>query len=310
MSYRGTEKEILLLKQSPFSWKPDQVLYCENTNLNCTFEQIEKMRSRGLLNYIDLFILKAMAKYKFLALSHINAYANNHMPLEKYKKDTYERNVAKMVRSGIIKKFYFAGSSSIHRSIRFYDLSRGGYSYVRDVLGDPVHHLNDVQRPERVMELLSLNQFDIGLMKSFKEKIQYRGYTETKRLGSTSAELDLYYRINDSVWSPPLNLYVLSIRRCENYSSTLLEKIRIVKSCVQCCEISGPVMVLVLCESMEALKSFVKFQEQNEDIKNEFILYTTDISNYVFGTMKSIMMCKHVAGEFITERLLLFESKS
>lgn len=306
------QKGKLLMKESPFLWKKDQTMCCENQNLNCTYDQIEKMKNKGLLNAVDFCIIRIMAGYRYLAQSHINACVSGSSLKEGYKKDSYDENIAKMVRAGIINRFCFvSGPGDLyeclpnHCSVRFYDLSKGAYSYARDVAGYKVHHLNAEQKQERVLELLSLNQFDIGMQKDFKECIRYRGYAEKRKLGSSYAELDLYYRIQRSATTLPLHLYVVSVRLYPGYENRFAEKIRIVRSCVQMHGKDEPTIVLVLCENMDSVKIMYKHQELDELLRNEVILYTTDITNYVFGAMSSIMTCKNIGDNLFLERLKL-----
>lgn len=306
------QKGKLLMKESPFLWKKDQTLCCENQNLNCTYDQIEKMKNKGLLNAVDFCIIRMMAGYRYLAQSHINACVNGSSLNERYKKASYEENVIKLVRSGIIKRFCFISEPGDlyeclprHCSIRFYDLSKGAYSYARDVAGYAVHHMNNEQRQERVLELLSLNQFDIGFRSAFNDRIQYRGYAEKRKLGSSYAELDLYYRIRRDTAALPLHLYVVSVRLSPDCKERFIEKIRIVRSCIQMHGKEEASIVLVLCEDMNSIKIMYGYQESDELLRNEVILYTTDITNYVFGAMNSMMTCKNMGENLFLERLKL-----
>ena len=307
------EKGKLLVKESPFQRMKGQTLCCENQNTNCTYEQIEKMASKGLLNAVDFCIVKELAGYRYLTQSHINACVNGSSLKKEYNKDSYEENVSKMVRAGIIKRFFFVPASGDlydclppKCSVRFYDLSKGAYSYARDVAGYKVHHLDVEQRQERILELLSLNQFDIGMQKDFKKFIQYRGYAEKRKLGSSYAELDLYYRIqNRETALPPLHLYVVSVRLYPGYEDRLAEKMRIARSCIQMQKKEGSSLLLVVCENLDSAKAMYRYQAQDELFRNEVVLYTTDIANYVFGTMSSVMTCKSMGSNLFLERLKL-----
>ena len=64
-----------------------------------------------------------------------------------------------------------------------------------------------------------------------------------------------------------------------------------------------PMIVLVLSENMYAVKRLFFYQNMDELLRNEVILYTTDISNYVFGAMNSIMLCKNIGENIFLERL-------
>ena len=302
----------MLLKESPFLWRNGQTLCCENSNLNCTYEQIGKMKKKGLLGAIDFSIIKIMAGYRYLALSHLNHCINSGDLSEDYKKDSYEANVSKLVRAGILNRYCFVcGSEDLldtlpkHRSIRFYDLSKGAYSYARDIAGYTSHHMERKVNEERVLELLSLNQFDIGISISMKESIEYKGYIEKKKLGSSYVEMDLYYRIRKRAAALPLHLYVISIRLHPGYDKRFEEKIKIIKFFLQNHTKNEPLIVLVLCENMNAVKTLYQYQNMDELLGNEVILYTTDISNYVFGSMNSILLCKNIGERIFLERLKL-----
>lgn len=307
------QKGKMLVKESPFRWMKGQTLCCENQNTNCTYDQIEKMKNKGLLNAVDFCILKKMAGYRYLTQSHINACVNGSSLKKGYKKDSYEENVFKMVRAGIINRFCFVSETGDlyeclpnKYSVRFYDLSKGAHSFARNVAGYEMHHLDSEQRPERILELLSLNQFDIGMQRELKECIQYRGYAEKRKLGSSYAELDLYYRIQKrNTTLPPLHLYVASVRLHPGYESRFAEKIRIVRSCVQMHGKEESSLLLVLCENLDSVKAMYRYQAQDELFGNEVILYTTDITNYVFGAMSSIMTCKNMGSNLFLERLKL-----
>lgn len=311
MSENIYQKAGILLKDSPFIWRKGQVLCCENRNLNCTYEQIEEMKKKGLLNAVDFCIIRIMAGYRYLALTHLNHCINSSTLSQSYKKASYEDNVSKMVRAGLINRYCFvSGSEELldtkakHCSIRFYDLARGAYSYARDVAGYTTHHIEREISEERILELLSLNQFDIGISVSLKEAIQYRGYAEKRKLGSSYAELDLYYRIRRAA-ALSLHLYVISIRLHSGYEKRFSQKIKIVRSCTQMYGRDEPAIVLVLCENMDAVKALYYHQSMDELLRTEVILYTTDISNYVFGAMNSIMTCKNVSEHIFLERLKL-----
>lgn len=300
----------LLLKESPFLWRKDQTLCCENRNLNCTYEQIKRMKDKRLLSAVDLCIIRILAGYRYLALSHLDHCINNSTLLQGYKKASYKENISKLVRAGIINRYCFVcGPEDLldtrpkHRSIYFYDLSKGAYSYARDIAGYRSHHMERRVSEERVLELLSLNQFDIGMVINGQETIEYRGYIEKKKLGSSYAELDLYYRIRKSTAALPLHLYVISIRLHPGYEKRFYEKIKIIKFCAQMHTKNEPMIVLVLSENMYAVKRLFFYQNMDELLRNEVILYTTDISNYVFGAMNSIMLCKNIGENIFLERL-------
>ena len=54
-----------------------------------------------------------------------------------------------------------------------------------------------------------------------------------------------------------------------------------------------PLIVLVTCENINAVKTLYQYQNMDEFLRDEVMLYTTDVSNYVFGSMNSIMLCKN-----------------
>ena len=306
------QKGELLLKESPFIWRDGQTLCCENRNPNCTHEQIEKMKEKRLLGAVDFCIIKIMAGYRYLALSHLNHCVNSSDLLENYKKTSYETNVSKLVRAGILNRYCFVcgledllDTTPRHRSIHFYDLSRGAYGYARDVLGYQSHHMQYKVSEERILELLSLNQFDIGMRHHMKESIEYRIYSEKRKLGSSYAELDLYYRIRRSTTALPLHLYVISIRLHPGYEKRFQEKIKIIKFFMQKYTKIEPLIVLVTCENINAVKTLYQYQNMDEFLRDEVMLYTTDVSNYVFGSMNSIMLCKNIGEHIFLERLKL-----
>ena len=298
----------LLLKDSPYLWKDKQILCCENTNCECTFEQIEKMKSKHLLSAVDFSILELLAKYKFLTLTHINFYLNRGSLLEAYKKDNYESNIRKMVRAGLIKKYCFVTEQNeFYRnrkySVRFYDLSKGSYSYMRDILKIKTHHLDAIQNPERILELLSLNQFDLGLINTLNSRIVKRDYVQKRKIGPSLVEFDLYYSISHPEITLPLHFYVTSVRSYPEYLRVYLDKLRIIRTWIQMSNRYGQILVLVLCESIEQIKKLYHVQMNDDSLKNEPILYTTDISNYVFGGLNSLMECRPFDDMLLIEHL-------
>ena len=304
------QKGGLLLKESPFLWRKAQTLCCENRNPNCTYEQIKSMKDKGLLSAVDFGIIRILAGYRYLALSHLDHCVNNGPLLQGYKKASYKDNISKLVRAGIVERYCFVcgpedllDTGSKHRSIYFYDLSKGAYGYARDIAGYRSHHMERRVSEGRVLELLSLNQFDIGMAINGQETIEYRGYVEKKKLGSSYAELDLYYRIRKSAAALPLHLYVISIRLHPGWEKRFYEKLKIIKFCTQMHTKNEPMIVLVLGENMDAVKKLFYYQNADELLRNEVILYTTDVSNYVFGAMNSIMLCKNIGENIFLERL-------
>lgn len=307
MKEERTEKGKLLLKDSPFMWREGQKLVCENTNRNCTHEQIEEMRNRGLVNIVDLAVLSILAKYRFLTLSHIHDSMNRDVLSNEYQKTSYARNVLKLVKAGLILRFCFTNAEQktdfpqvTWRSVHFYDLSKGAYTYMRDVEKCTVHHMDYQQKPERVLELLSLNQFDLGMFFSAGTQVLYRGYVEKRRLAFTNIELDLYYKLKTGT-PLPLHLYVASIRMSPDFSDRFCEKMRIIRSCIQVSGCTDSSVVLLVCENQEAIKRLFNCQQENEMLSNEVILYTTDISTYVFGAARSIMWCRKKENKILLE---------
>lgn len=308
------KKPSLLLKRSPYGWRDGQKLFCENKNLNCTFDEMNGLLEKGLLNLTDMEIVKTLSRYRLLPLSGINECVSRSLEGTGYEKRDYKRNVKKLMDVGIVRRYCF--SSVIGNtyslpdsacSIRFYDLSRGAYSYAKKTGIKGIHHLEEKLTEETALMLLALNQFDIGFLRRYGRVIDYRSYMGKRKVGAVIVQTDLYYRIRSTKDGLSMHVYVTCARANPEFDEKYLEKLRTFHSLIQMDNHYCSSIVLTLCESLEEIKRIFDLVHQEEGLDRDMFLFTTDITDYVFGSFGSIIQCSFEEGNILFHRLQLFD---
>lgn len=206
-----------IFRPSPFHLEADWIIKTENKNRNCTHAEIDILNAKGILNIIDFKIMELLASYKAVNTYNINYALNNVLP-DGYRRDSYERNLRKLVKAGIVLKHALyqhtdeASCGSVQSPLRFYSLSAGSCSYITPLISHP-HRFTGLLSDYRLMEQLALSQLLLHFLINYSANIRHYRTNITKAIGSHRLHIDCFLRYQKSDGpSCPISIFLFCCR--------------------------------------------------------------------------------------------------
>ena len=247
------------LHNTPFHLPENFSMYCENHNKNCTHAEIDLLNAKGILGTVDFTIMKLLKEYFFLNTYNIK-YALDHILDENYKKPSYNKNLKKLTKSGILLRHSLCDCNKTttqeHQTpgspLRFYSLSPGAQSYMTtptDISANLLEHWDDY----KIMELLSINQL---LLRIEKRNIIQKQHYVRKIIGHHKFMIDchLKYHVDTRNIPSPISIFLFSCRTHEESKKDFILRIYLFLRWMDQHKIEYPShLILILCESITEL---------------------------------------------------------
>ena len=270
----NTKETDLLITRTPFYLDTGWELVTENKNTSCSHAQIEQMIQKRTINLIDMEILKILASYHYLNHYH-TAYLLEERLHPNYHKTSYLDNLNKLKRAGLVLCYIPARSDKLTGDLpltpasplRLYCLSQGAYAYMEPITKDS--HALPPTDSLRKMETAAANQFIIHFLHHYKDTASLQEYAKTVRLGTSLLTIDGILRYHASFYkdqSPePVSLFVLSIRRQENWEKRALARLHLFNVWLSRHETEylTPFPVLIVENMAMAVSLFSRMQAQD-----------------------------------------------
>lgn len=284
-----------LSQSTPYHFESNWIIKIENHNRNCTHAEIDTLSSRGILGFIDFRIIELLAQYKFLN-TYILSYALTSSLPPYYRRESYTRNLKKLVKAGIIFKHAIYEETSTLDSapkspLRFYSLSPGAYSYISPFIKNPstiTYMLPDY----KIIECLALNQFLVRLefnTENVHQKILY----SKKHIGKHCFYIDCFFKY---AAGPPLSSYIsiflFCYRLCTDSQNDFITRLHLFFRWLnQHLSEHSNYLILILCETITNIE-LIHRSIQVQNIPTNFsVYYTTDANVLSSSSFKSLYQC-------------------
>ncbi|MDD3361811.1 MAG: hypothetical protein PHW34_09090 [Hespellia sp.] len=313
ISKESSSTSSLSLK-SPFHLEDGWTICIENSNKNCTHNEIDILKEKGILNLIDFEIMKLLTRYAYINANNIE-YALQHALPSFYRKKSYSRNLKKLVHAGIVIRHqlqFCNPDSNVHgvpAPLRFYKLSAGAYSYLAPVIDVP-HNLTYALTDTNIMEQLSVSQFLIHFYVEYGISMQSCKCNLPLHVGSHLFHVDAYIRFRSSKESvdSPVALFILSARGCtEGRSNFITRSLLFFKWLDKHITQGETYMIIIPTESIEHVRSINQTLISHSVPSSLPLYYTIDSDILTFAPFDCIYRCSHddTSGQDLIERIHL-----
>lgn len=270
------------LHPSPFHMEDDWFIFCENTNKNCTQKEIDALIAKGIISHIDLEIMRLICRYGFINTYNIG-YALSYTLIPAYRKSSYQRNIQKMVRAGILLKYSIRiGNTSVSTfasPMHFYALSAGAQTYISPHVDSPFSRKWALS-PYDIMNCLSVSQLLIHFLKDYGSNclVSTRCSEHSKR--NNTIMLDGVIRFNKETchFKSPTQLALISVRdTIELYSNApdrIIDTANILKENYP----KFDLIIVIIAESLSSVRNISQIMQSQEGLSDMICpyYYTTD----------------------------------
>lgn len=295
------EKESdLLVAKTPFYLDAGWELVTENKNSSCSHAQIEQMIQKRTINLIDMEILKILAAYHYL--NHYNTvYLLEERLHPNYHKTSYLDNLNKLKRAGLILCYIPVKSGEITGNLpltpasplRLYCLSQGAYAYMEPITPDA--HAMPPADSLRIIETAAANQFIIHFLHHYRGTATLPEYAKMVRLGTSFLTINgiLRYHVIFCKDQPPepVSLFVLSIRKQENWEKRALTRLHLFNVWLSRHETQyrTPFPILIVENVSMAITLFSRLQAQENPLS---VYFCPESLLMLYGPLEAIYRCE------------------
>lgn len=291
--------------QSPFHLEENWSIHSENHNKNCTFAELDSLISKGILNTIDLEIIKLLGRWSYINTHNISLALNDTLPLA-YQKPDYRSNLRKLVNAGIIiRHFIFSADASIAPTpitpLRFYSLSPGAFSYISPQI-ETAHKQRLLLTDIQIIEALAVSQFMIQLLANNHLQIKHCRTQITRIINHSPMLIPAEFTVTCSSHMPRLNIHVLCARGNKQSISNVISGTRVLLECISKQQDSfSPHMIIILAESMHEIPSVHKGTLSSPC--SSCIYYTTDQAIFTDVLFNALYQCDESNGHLAIMRI-------
>lgn len=277
----NTNELSLKLQSSPFHLEEDWFIICENKNKNCSQKEIDVLIAKEIINYIDLEIMRLLCRFGFINTYNIG-YALSYTLPSGYKKSSYQRNIQKMVRAGILLKYSIRTGNTVDDAyaspMRFYALSAGARAYIEPHIDIPFSN-KLVLSAYDIINCLAVSQLLIHFLKDHGSDYIVSCRTIIKCKGYKSIILDGLIQFNKPTYfSVPTQIALISIRdSAESYahaSDRLMDTFHVFKEKYS----KSDLIIIIITESVSSIKAItevIMLDERMDGVVCPYY-YTTD----------------------------------
>lgn len=299
---------------SPFHLEQHWCIQIENHNRNCTYAEIDSLLSKGILNKIDLEIIKLLGTWKYVNTHNITV-AMNHMLPFAYQKEDYSRNLKKMEKAGILLRHYISSTECDEphtpvSPLRFYSLSAGTRSFITPFLDIPDSYtslLSDIQ----IIESLAVSQFMIYLHSLQNYQVTNCHVSVIRKAEGQTILIpaECYIRIGPRRLRS--KLFILCARsRPDSLTSVVQNSCTLLRNLGAKESQQVPYMFIILLESLHDISIIHKrISMHSSDLYFSSIYYTTDNAIYTGQFSDSLYQCEETDGMFSINRIQLLSDE-
>lgn len=250
------------LHPSPFHLDDDWCIICENRNKNCTQKEIDVLIAKDIINHIDLEIMRLLCYFGFINTYNIG-YALSYILSPAYKKSSYQRNIQKLVRAGILLKYSIRAGDTLDdafvSSMHFYSLSAGAQAFIRPHV-DIVFSRKLVISAQDIVDSLAVSQLLIHFLKDHGNVCTVSTRLRIHGKGNHSVILDgLIQFSTPNYFRAPTQLALIRINNnIESFSHAadrLLATAHILKEKYS----KFDLIIVIIAESVSSIKAIAKF---------------------------------------------------
>ncbi|WP_113675907.1 hypothetical protein [Vallitalea guaymasensis] len=299
-----------LLLESPFKYRQCNVSTA-NEKHSISLKEINKLVQKEKLQYIDIEILQTIYKFKYLNRYNIEKYINSNRDIpEKIKKSSYKKNLSKLMKYGLVVRYYFywnkASSVDIYnQSPNFYSLSRGSLGYLSKKYRYNIN-IDDymiLESPENLMRKLSFNQVYVNIMCNYNPLNYYIDIKTSNKPIKNYIPGIFYFAIDENTIAP---FVIFSVRRVDRWEQELINDLITYsnfmdkKNLFKNSKVLSSPIYLGICEDDLHIK------EVHEELKDTTVsqynyIFTTDITAAKCNLFEKIYMCGSLEGNTTIE---------
>lgn len=265
------------------------------------FDKIRENVTIGAYSIVDLEIIKALFRFKWLNKKNIERYLNGTDIIHsQMKKPNYDSNIKRLRQDGVIATFsrapVFAGEE--HRVV-VYRLSEGAYDYANAFCGIPKTYNKDPENmtidTAKAMETLSLNQWYISMLINGEyQKNWYRARFKQKN-GIFMIDSAFRLSVKKEVYgSKTMMLYAFPMPKIDDGYAKMINKMLALNSFLHSPENKYKCsLILTTCESTDRIKQAYAALRSFEELDDMDLLFALD-NDSVKGTgIDKIYACEY-----------------
>lgn len=267
------------------------------------FDRVMENVTIGAYSIVDLEIIKALFRFKWLNKKNIERYLNGtNIIHQQMKKPNYDSNIKRLRQDGVIATFsrapVFAGEE--HRVV-VYRLSEGAYDYANAFCGIPKTYNKDPENmtidTAKAMETLSLNQWYISML--INEDYQKTWYRARFRQKNGVFMIDSAFRLSvkkEIYGSKTMMLYTFPMPKIDDGYAKMINKMLAINNFLH-----SPAnkykcsLILTTCESTDRIKKAYAALRSFKELDDLDLLFVLDNDSVKGSGIDKIYACEYNA---------------
>ena len=311
MNAKTNTKDIhSTLNPSPFHIDDNMFIICENRNKNCTQKEIDSLISKEILNHIDLEIMRLLCRYGFVNSYNIG-FALSYTLLPQYRKKSYQRNLQKMVRAGILLKYSIRTGDSLEDAyispMHFYALSAGAQDYIAPHVDTPFPRKLVLSKYD-IMDCLTASQLLIHFLKDYGNNCSVSARCLKRGKNRLGIIFDGMIQFNghENCFNHPTQIVLFSVRDNIESFTRLYDRILNLEKILKEKYPKYDSFLVIIVESIASIRSISDFMVNDETLDSRLHHYYTvdtllhtdpllqSLFNVTFDTKKNISILNRV----------------
>lgn len=278
-------------------YRKTDVMYGKTEVFNSVVDNI----TTGVYSIIELEIIKALYKFKWLNKKNIERYINglNILP-QQMKKPNYDSNIKKLRNDGVITTFsrapMFAGEE---HEVIVYRLSEGAYDYANAFCGIPKTYPKEIENmtidTAKAMETLSLNQWYISMLTSINYSKTW--YRKKLRYKKGILVIDAAYRLNvdkEKYGDKTMMLYAFAMPKKDDGYAKFINHLLAINAFLQSPENKYKCsLILTTCESVNRIKKAYAALRTFEELDELDCMFVLDNDSVAGSGIDKVYACEY-----------------